>query len=41
MINILAHGFINSAIGQGHLNKYGCRVIAERIAIVIKEDQFQ
>jgi hypothetical protein len=33
--HILAHGFINTAVGEGHLNKYGHRVIAERLAQVI------
>lgn len=32
----LAHGFINTAIGSGHLNKYGHRVIAEKLADVIQ-----
>ena len=31
----LAHGFINTAVGSGHLNKYGHRVIAEKLAEVI------
>ena len=35
----LAYGFTNTAVGQGHLNEYGCEVIAERLAQVIKEDQ--
>lgn len=33
--HILAHGFINTAVGTGHLNKYGHKVIAERLAEVI------
>ena len=33
--HILAHGFANTAVGTGHLNKYGHRVIAERLAKVI------
>ncbi len=33
--HILAHGFINSAVGVGHLNKYGHRVFAEEVAKVI------
>lgn len=33
----LAHGFINTAIGSGHLNKFGHRVIAEKLAKVICE----
>lgn len=32
---ILAHGFINTAVGTGHLNKYGHKAIAERLAEVI------
>lgn len=36
---ILAHGFINTAVGSGHLNKYGHQVIAERLAQVIMEGQ--
>ena len=37
--HILAHGFINTAVGEGHLNKYGHQVIAERLAQVITEEQ--
>lgn len=37
--HVLAHGFINTAVGTGHLNKYGHQIIAERIVKVIKEDQ--
>lgn len=33
--HILAHGFINSAVGVGHLNKYGHKVFAEEVAKVI------
>lgn len=29
--HILAHGFTNTAVGVGHLNKYGHQVIAERL----------
>ncbi len=36
--HILAHGFINTAVGEGHLNKYGHKAIAEAVAAVIKED---
>ena len=36
--HIFAHGFINTAVGTGHLNKYGHRIIAERLAKVIMED---
>lgn len=32
----LVHGFINTAVGSGHLNKYGHRVIAEKLAEVIQ-----
>ena len=35
----LAYGFSNTAVGSGHLNRYGCEVIAERLAQVIKEDK--
>ena len=33
--HILAHGFINTSVGTGHLNKYGHKAIAERLAEVI------
>ena len=33
--HILAHGFINTAVGVGHLNKYGHKIIAERLAEII------
>lgn len=32
----LAHGFINTGAASGHLNKYGHRVIAEKLAEVIQ-----
>ena len=32
----LPYGFINTAVGKGHLNKYGHRIIAERLAKVIQ-----
>lgn len=35
----LAHGFSNTAVGEGHLNKYGHQVIADRLSEVIMEDQ--
>jgi len=35
---ILAHGFSNTAVGVGHLNKYGHRIIAETLAEYIEED---
>ena len=31
----LPHGFINTSVGEGHLNEYGHRVAAERLAAVI------
>lgn len=37
--HILAHGFENTAVGEGHLNKYGHAIIAEELVKVIKEDQ--
>lgn len=33
--HVLAHGFINTAVGVGHLNQDGHRVIAERLVSVI------
>lgn len=35
--HILAHGFSNSQIGEGHLNKYGHGVVANEIVSKIKE----
>lgn len=35
----LAHGYINTGVGVGHLNKYGHQVIADTLAQVIREDQ--
>lgn len=35
--HILAHGFANSELGEGHLNKYGHAVIAETIVAKIQE----
>lgn len=32
----LAHGFVNTAVGAGHLNKYGHKVVAETLTEVIK-----
>lgn len=29
--HILAHGFINAAVGEGHLNKFGHAIIAQRL----------
>lgn len=37
--HILAHGFTNTAVGVGHLNEYGHRTVAEKIAKAIKEVQ--
>lgn len=34
--HILTHGFINSAVGVGHLNKYGHKLIAERLAEIME-----
>lgn len=36
--HILAHGFVNSCVGAGHLNKHGHRVIAETLSEIIKAD---
>ena len=33
----LPHGFINTSVGTGHLNKDGHRMIAEALARAIKE----
>ena len=35
--HILAHGFTNTAVGEGHLNRYGHATIAARISEVVKE----
>lgn len=35
--NVLAHGFLNSSVGEGHLNKYGHAVIADVIVEIIRE----
>jgi hypothetical protein len=37
--DILAYGFANTAVGSGHLNPYGHRVVAERLAEVIMEER--
>ncbi len=37
--HILSHGFTNTAVGVGHLNSYGHKAIAERLAEMIMEDQ--
>lgn len=36
--NVLAHGFVNTAVGYGHLNEDGHRVIAQSVARAIKND---
>ena len=36
---VLPNGFCNTAVGFGHLNKYGHRAIAERLSAVIKNDR--
>lgn len=36
---VLAHGFINTSVGIGHLNSYGHQIIAENLAKYIMEDQ--
>lgn len=35
--HVLPHGFTNTAVGEGHLNEAGHRLIAERLGLVIKE----
>lgn len=37
--HILPHGFCNTSIGQGHLNKYGHLYIAEEVYKVIEETE--
>lgn len=32
---ILPHGFVNTSVGQGHLNKHGHRMIAEELSKII------
>lgn len=39
--NILAHGFSNSSVGEGHLNKYGHDVISDGIVEKIRELEAQ
>ena len=39
--HLLAHGFINSGVGRGHLNKNGHDVTAHRLAEVIMGEQTQ
>lgn len=35
--NVLPHGFNNTVLGVGHLNKYGHRMIAERLSKVMED----
>lgn len=35
--HILAHGFSNTAVGKGHLNKYGHEVTAKKLAEIIEQ----
>lgn len=37
--NVLAHGFPNTAVGVGHLNRYGHKMIAEVLASEIAEKE--
>ena len=37
--NVLPNGFCNTAVGFGHLNKYGHTAIARRLAAEIKSDR--
>ncbi len=37
----LAHGFANTAVGVGHLNETGHRLMAERLSTVIKERNYE
>lgn len=37
--HILAHGFNNTAVGVGHLNKYGHIVIAKKLASIIEMEE--
>lgn len=37
--HVLAHGFSNTAIGTGHLNASGHKVIAEKISAVIQKER--
>ena len=34
--HILAHGFVNTGVGVGHLNRYGHEMIAKRLAQIIE-----
>lgn len=35
--HILAHGFVNTAVGEGHLNRHGHKAIAARLIKMFKE----
>ena len=37
ILHVLPHGFCNSPVGKGHLNRYGHRMIAQELASVVKE----
>jgi hypothetical protein len=37
----LAHGFINTGVGVGHMNKYGHQVIADTLVDVIRTDKME
>ena len=37
--HILPHGFFNSSIGSGHLNKYGHEMIADELYRIIEESR--
>jgi len=39
--NLLAYGFTNSEVGDGHLNAYGHRALAEAVCAVIQEKEGQ
>ena len=36
--HVLPHGFANSSIGSGHLNRHGHAMIADELYNMIKED---
>ena len=37
--NVLAHGFSNTAVGRGHLNKYGHKEVAKTLVSIILEEE--
>lgn len=37
--HVLTHGFSNTAVGTGHLNQYGHQIIAEKLSLVIMEQE--